>query len=538
MSKNMFGCEVELGKFLGSIDIIPYAFCAILETSSTYEIRKSPSGIQVLAFNCSSDYTTQFLDNEFGLVSSEEHKVLDFISAGEVNPSFSINKAAVELFENLTNDLEHLKYKLEAERCPLVVTGRGLGGYVAILFALWLHQAVDVKESDDDWSSKRPVCITFGCPLVGDENLGRIISKYPQWDSRFLNVVAKDDRVASVFSSNSRYRPFGTFLFCTESGARTAFQDQDLILAVLDKMGLPRTENMKTPDYAKLFGAIRRKTLYRGVSESGEFNKPEYFRDLIDIGGVEEKRKMMRKGNRKIYDQTKKVNDMKIKMVNIEMYMNMTRSNGGIYDFYKKPNKSKEEIHIENKITSHQRALTKHWQDFVEETKQRPQREDAKMRKRWLYNGHNYRRMIEPLSIAEYYKTVGNRDYIGQRPPHYLELEKLLKPYIDPSNGNKKAASLTQDSCFWAYVEESLILLTDLKREDLSHNLMNNIKGKLDLFEEYVMRSINDYSVSPDIFLTGSSFMKWWHEYKACKGSSYVSELARYMNNGSYSLYK
>ncbi|KAM0033642.1 putative carboxylesterase [Helianthus debilis subsp. tardiflorus] len=160
------------------------------------------------------------------------------------------------------------------------------------------------------------------------------------------------------------------------------------------------------------------------------------------------------------------------------------------------------------------------------------------MRKRWLYNGHNYRRMIEPLSIAEYYKTVGNRDYIGQRPPHYLELEKLLKPYIDPSTGNKKAASLTQDSCFWAYVEESLILLKDLEKEDLSHNLMIDIMGKLELFEEYVMRSINDYSVSPDIFLTGSSFMKWWHEYKAYKGSSYVSELARYMNNGSYSLYK
>ncbi|MFS7970665.1 putative carboxylesterase [Helianthus anomalus] len=273
----------------------------------------------------------------------------------------------------------------------------------------------------------------------------------------------------------------------------------NLILAVLDKTGLARTENMKTPDYAKLFGAIRRKTLYRGVSESGEFNKPEYFRDLIDIGGVEEKRKMMRNGNRKTYDQTKKVNDMKIKMVNIEMYMNMTRSNGGIYDFYKKPNKSKEQIHIENKITSHQHALTKHWQDFVEETKQRPQREDAKMRKRWLYNGHNYRRMIEPLSIAKYYKT---------------------------------------DSCFWAFVEESLILLRDLKKEDLSHNLMIDIMGKLDLFEEYVMRSINDCSVSPDIFLTGSSFMKWWHEYKAYKGSSYVSELARYMNNGSYSLYK
>ncbi|KAI3500108.1 hypothetical protein L1887_35924 [Cichorium endivia] len=119
---------------------------------------------------------------------------------------------------------------------PLVITGQGLGGNLAILFTLLHLHAINVEETKNSETTKLPLCLTFGSPLVGDEALQCAISEHPQWKSSFLNMVVKTDPVASFFKSNSPYKPFGTFLFCTESGGHTAFEDQDTILAVLDAM--------------------------------------------------------------------------------------------------------------------------------------------------------------------------------------------------------------------------------------------------------------------------------------------------------------
>ncbi|GKB47211.1 senescence-associated carboxylesterase 101-like protein, partial [Tanacetum coccineum] len=167
-----------MSSFQGSVDVIPDAYRAISKTTSAYQIYTNPSGIQFLAFNVLPDYTTQFLTGEFDLVSSDDYNVVDFISS-KLNPSFLINKAAVILFELLVHELSQLENQLIYK--PLVVTGRSLGGYLAILFSLWLQHAVDMKESHGYRNNKRPICITFGSPLVGDGALQRAISEHPQW---------------------------------------------------------------------------------------------------------------------------------------------------------------------------------------------------------------------------------------------------------------------------------------------------------------------------------------------------------------------
>ncbi|KAK1432820.1 hypothetical protein QVD17_09721 [Tagetes erecta] len=105
----------------------------------------------------------------------------------------------------------------------------------------------------------------------------------------------------------------------------------------------------------------------------------------------------------------------------------------------------------------------------VEKKDLMPQKEDAKLRKRWLLSGNNYRRIVEPLDIARHYK-LKNKNYIKNRPKHYELLEKWLEEYmITESKPIKKtrneAASLTEDSCFWAQVEEASISLTNLENE-------------------------------------------------------------------------
>ncbi|KAJ0754483.1 putative carboxylesterase [Helianthus annuus] len=547
MSKIMFNSEIELGKFLGSIDVIPDAYQAISETTLAYELHTTRSGNTVLAFSsCSPDYTTRFLTGEFDLVSSENLQVVDFIPT-KVNSSISINKAAVELFQQLGDDLKELEHKYI--NSSLIITGSGLGGYLAILSALRLHHAIDVEESNGSKKTKRPICITFGSPLIGDKAFKSAIDERPQWKFGFLNVVARKDPVATFFSSNTLYKPFGTFLFCTESGGHTAFEDQHSILPVLDAMKFSNEDSSQVYDYTNILSSIRRKVLYRGSSELDEFNlnslragiklqlkEVDVLSDITndDIGKMENQAKL-NKRKKNPYEPTKKLNEMKISLTYMEWYMTGQKRKGcGYYDGYKNP-KTREEIVGQQEILKHQGRLNQYWKDIVVEKDRMPQKEGAKLRKRWLLGGNNYRRIVEPLDIAEYYKK-GNIKYIENRPNHYKLLEKWLDEDKDSNSSEvtrNKAASLTEDSCFWAHVEEALILL---------RNMVNggsiNADKELEEFEVYVIHEIENYAVSPDIFLKGSSLMTWWNEYKAYKGTAYASEFARYMNNASYDSYK
>lgn len=544
-ASNMFSSKVELSKFLGSLDVLPDAYHAILETSLAYQLHTSPSGIQILAFKVPLDHTTRFLNGEFDLVSSESHNVVDFIST-KGNPLFCINKAAVDLFEHLIPKLLQLEAQLTYK--PLVVTGQSLGGYLAILFTLWLQHAVDMKESNGYRNNKRPLCITFGSPLLGDAFLQRAICERPIWNSCILNVVAKKDPIASYFSSNTLYKPFGTFLFYTESGGNSTFDDQEAILAALDSMAPWNAINLKMHDYKNGLAEVRRKILYRGASELGELHLNSLRTGitlqveevgLLDsedlIGRMEKKQaKMIRSKN--TYEPIKKVNEMKMGLVYLEWYMKTQKSNGGYYDSYKSL-ETRESIERRGEVTWQKRKLNQYWIKFVNEKRLMPQQEGGKLRKRWLYDGTNYRRIVEPLDIADHYK-IRETNYIETRPDHYTLLEMWSnedKMGANPIEGKKnKADSLTEDSCFWAHVEEALILVRDLRKGGGSSNIVH----RLEVFEAYLMRSINDFLVSPDIFLENSSLMKWWKEYREYRGSSYASELAKYMNNKNYISYQ
>ncbi|KAJ0799951.1 putative carboxylesterase [Helianthus annuus] len=497
--------------FLGSIDVIQDAYQAIADLTSAYEISTGRSGNKILAFNCSPEYTSRFLRGEFNFISSEKLPLIDFIST-KVNSSFLINEAAVELFQHIGADLKELENK--HINTSLIITGSGLGGYIAILSTLRLHDAIDVEEANGSKKTKRPICITFGSPFIGDINLQRAIEERLQLKLSYLNVVAKEDPVASFFSSNTPYKPLGTSLFCTESGGHAAFEDQDLILQALDAMKL------------------------RNAGITFQLKEVGVLDDVTsdEIGRMEKKRiEMIRRKNvRQAYDPSKKLNDMKISLTYMEWYMKGARMNVDYYDMYRYP-KTFHEINQQQIVMRHQHRLNHYWKKTVEENYRMPQIEGAKLRNRWISGATNYRRIVEPLDIALYYDR-GNQNYIKHRPNHYKLLEKWLVEDKKNSKSSEeirhKAASLTEDSCFWAYVEEALISLRDLVNEGLF-----DTEQKLEEFEAYVMRLIENYSVSPDIFLEGSSFMKWWNEYKAEKGTAYASELAQYMNTESYKSY-
>lgn len=242
---------------------------------------------------------------------------------------------------------------------------------------------------------------------------------------------------------------------------------------------------------------------------------------------------------KKDMDPSRKLNDVKMYMANLEWYKKDSKAQEtGMYDMYKRHRNERG-----HDIVLWKKELTLYWTDMVEEAEMKPQREGAAFLTRWLFAGTNYRRMMEPLDIADYYEN-GGKDYDTQgRSKHYHKLEEWLKEdRTNSSSGeltciaNKQNVEsvLTLDSCFWARVEEALIACRDIKRgEDCSSSWL-----KLREFEEYVYGLLKNYAVSPEIFLKYSTFMRWWNEYEMLKEASSDSKLASFMRNpDNYQLY-
>ena len=241
------------------------------------------------------------------------------------------------------------------------------------------------------------------------------------------------------------------------------------------------------------------------------------------------------------FDPSKKLNVVKMDMAQLEWYKKETKNrNIGYYDSYKRMS-SQSDIDV---VTYH-RKLKQYWEKMVEEAEMKPQREGAAFRIRWLYAGTNYRRMVEPLEIADYYRNGGKNYDTEGRSTHYKQLEKWLeKEAKEKTKEETKATSgsnststknvesiLTFDSCFWAHVEEALLSCKVVKDVQSSIIHKEDAKGKLLEFEEYVYGLLKKYEVSSEIFLKESSYMIWWDEYKKIDGAPYHSELARFMSN-------
>ena len=142
----------------------------------------------------------------------------------------------------------------------------------------------------------------------------------------------------------------------------------------------------------------------------------------IIIAKTEKREKVMAISNR-AFDPTKGLNEIKVYMAYLEQYKKVSKDDRvGYYDRYKNV------INTSNiDLVKHKKILTCYWEEMVDQAEKRPQTVSASLRTRSLFGVTNYRRMIEPLDIANYYKA-GKQGYMNQgRPKHYIKLEQLLK---------------------------------------------------------------------------------------------------------------
>lgn len=80
--------------------------------------------------------------------------------------------------------------------------------------------------------------------------------------------------------------------------------------------------------------------------------------------------------------------------------------------------------------------------------------------------------------------------------------------------GNRRTryASLTQDTCFWARVEDAKEWLDKIRRKSDPNNLAF-LQDRLNEFEAYAMKLVEE--VSADVLAKNSSFSSWLEEWTA-----------------------
>ncbi|XP_059670217.1 senescence-associated carboxylesterase 101-like isoform X2 [Cornus florida] len=518
----------------------------------------------IVAFGSSPTCTVHHLEGEGReLISSETLRgeafpYFDFLFTKRTQ-AFSIHKAAIFLFRSRYDDLLLLKNQLldvmTNTSTRIIITGHSIGGSIASLFTLFLLESIPPK-------AKRPLCITFGSPLIGDSGFQQAVLARPTWTSCFLHVASNWDPIPKLFvstSQNGSYQPFGTFLLCSEFGC-ACFEEPESVSELLVAMRSDGVGNQDPNNYTWSLECLKSKTICKG--SSGLTGLPSTLRGGIitqleaigiknsqsqqwgndDINAlitnIEQRTENLIIQKRSAFDPNKQLNDRKVDMTQLEWYKKVRAGDRGYYDSYKNVLDQ-----IREHIVKNHKKLTLYWKKVVEEADKLPKKEGGSFRTRWLYAGTNYRRMVEPLDIADYYRK-GKRDYITQgRSAHYVFLEKWLNddtnPEVQRNNASVRTAAcnLTEDSCFWAHVEEAILSCKSFQARETSPADKESSRVKLKEFDRYAMNLIKNFGVSTEIFLAQSSFMQWWEEYDKIMGTEYNSELIDFIRSGRHQQY-
>ncbi|KAE8691545.1 SAG101 protein [Hibiscus syriacus] len=555
MNQQLFCSGLEVASFIVSSGLLKLSWDKILDCyvgfhqnesrNSGFSLRwkfYAEANVNIIVFITSPICTKSHLQDSKEWIpptaNKESCRVFEFL-CNDGN-SFCIHKAAISLFDDHFDELLQLKTQCGRSAKPLIVTGHSLGGSVASLFTLWVLESLDIS------SAKRPLCLTFGSPLLGDKGFQQAISQHPAWNSCFLHVAATSkDSIPRLFIAPSHYlnssieapkydhyKPFGTFLLCGENGCACSENPEAvselesvIIRKGVSQLGKPMLSSLQAGTILQL-EAIRTR-------------KEQQKRNELDnlIKKLEE---TCMRNKRKVFDPAKKLNEIKIKMAFLEWYKKCAKAiETGCYDFYKN-----RVARSDHDIIRHKKFLTNNWEKIVAQAEKKPQKQLVHLRSRWLYSGTTCRRMTEPLDIADYYRNGGSNYVENGRPHHYIKLEQWLEEdekqsgvSVDSKKKQSVDVILTYDSCFWAHVEEARLCCKSMEVADIEFEQRESLRRKLKEFEAYVMEQIKKSALSSEIFLKGSSFMQWWKEYEKIMEPDYSSPLTNFMKNSKFQQY-
>lgn len=191
----------------------------------------------------------------------------------------------------------------------------------------------------------------------------------------------------------------------------------------------------------------------------------------------------------------------------------------GYYDSFKQRGASKRDY----KVNMNRHKLNQFWDNVIYMLDNNNLPADFQTRAKWINASQFYKLLVEPLDIAEYYRTgmhLLKGHYISHgRERRYKIFDKWWDSRIvkeDEKNTRSKFASLTQDTCFWAKVEEAREWLDKLRSECDPRN-RDVLWENVEIFARYACELVERKEVSKDVLGKNSSYSLWVMDYELVK---------------------
>ncbi|PON86098.1 Alpha/beta-hydrolase [Trema orientale] len=309
------------------------------------------------------------------------------------------------------------------------------------------------------------------------------------------------------FIELSPYRPFGTYVFLNVGENPVTLDNSNAVLQLLFYSCQPSSDDEVleiakrslgdhhgyeselpngfrghnySPDKANAdeIDMLNKAADAFGLSTSGRLC-------LLAAGESEEQKK---RNQEKVKS---KVTDMERALKEIEHYKNVCElEKVGLYDSFKLQKDQKD-----FKANVKRLELTGIWDEIIELLKWYKLPDEFEGQRQWIDLGTQYRRLVEPLDIANYYRHLKNEDtgpYMTKgRPKRY----RYQQQWREHEKKMEKGSS--GESCFWADVEE---LCCNGNEEDVAKKI-----------QKQVLQWEKEGEMGNDVFLHKSTFVKWWN---------------------------
>ncbi|KAJ0245621.1 Lipase-like PAD4 [Hirschfeldia incana] len=405
------------------------------------------------------------------------------------------------------------------ERKQVVITGHSTGGAVAALTALWLL-------SQPSKPSFRLLCITFGSPLLGNQSLSASIFR-SRLAHNFCNVVSIHDLAPR---RNDDLWPFGTFLLCSDNGGVCLDNAASVrrMFLILNSSGTPNIE--ERPRYEHYVSKLSHQFLISRSFHGGSLSDNSYRAGVAlaveslgfssDHPSVVSAKECIEAATEITRAPIVRSSELAIELGNvlpsrleIQWYKescDASQMQLGYYDNFKVMSKR------EMKVNMSRAKLAKFWDGVLTMVEKNELPFDFHLGKKWVFASLFYQLLAEPLDIAYFYKydysrTKGHYMENGNRHKRYVVMDKWRKerePQKDKHSRTRYASS-TQDTCFWAKLEEAKECLDDMKSESIDEQRRSLLRKKIGAFESYADKLVTMKEVSVDVLARNSSYSVW-----------------------------
>jgi len=195
----------------------------------------------------------------------------------------------------------------------------------------------------------------------------------------------------------------------------------------------------------------------------------------------------------------------------------------GYYDSFQLKRSSKREF----QVNINRKKLALFWDDVIDMIQKNQLPHDFHRRGKWVNASLFYKLLVEPLEISEYYRTGKHRTqghYLVRGRERRFQIfdkwwqERNVDEDKEASTKKKRTrfAGLTQDSCFWARVEEAKECAAAARRESNISKLVV-LWNNMNKFDCYARELVERKEVSRDVLAEDSSYVLWVEEWKQLK---------------------